>query len=263
MHTNKIRTLGAVIAATAILAGCTTTTADPNTPSANSSSQAATSTPAPTPSSASSTPAPSSSTPSTRPPSSTPPPSTTPKPTTTTTSREPTSSSAPAPTTIQTEWTATVPSRWRGPQYDPLVTAAVIAYKGMEETWAQAQADPSAKDWTKEMSKYMADPALTSWAVKAYKPGVDNDLRVLGRRSATATVTNVVVKPGSNAVQAVRLRVCTDARNGVLLDSKGKIIPGPKNPQRGLSEFYVEHLSAGWRIRFLAGLTNTDKGQSC
>lgn len=264
MHTNKIRTLGAVIAATAILAGCTTTTADSNTPSANSSSQAPTSTPAPTPSSASSTLAPASSTPSTRPPSSTPPPSTTPKPTTTTTSREPTSSSAP-PTTIETSFPVTVPGRWRGPEYDSLVSSAITSYKGMQETWAAAQVDPSGKDWVKEMSKYLADPALTQWAVKAYKPLVENNLKLVGRVSATATVTNVVVKPPSGAVKAVRFRVCTDGRSRILVDGTGNVVPGPKDskPTRGLSEFYVELLPAGWRIRLDSGLSSTGKSPSC
>lgn len=119
--------------------------------------------------------------------------------------------------------------------------AAVQSYIRVE---AEANAKPGAKDWTKEVRKYTADPA----AYQALK-GISS--LAAARVHATVPPTYEAFAVKSADGRRVVITACIDASKADLVDASGKSVLTPSAHPRSIKQFTISLFAAkdgGWLV---------------
>lgn len=177
--------------------------------------------------------------------------------TSTATSVETESSSTPPEAPIDTSSELSSPeasssaSSWPAdftPEQQEIAKSALAAITGFTETVAKANADPG-QDWTAGIRTYAADPAATLSL---------QSIQSLATAGVHATAPSVYENPSVQSAEDIRavVEVCVDSSRTTLVDADGVLVLGPPDMPRSVVTYTVVRYSAadgGWLVTETAG----------
>jgi len=130
------------------------------------------------------------------------------------------------------------------PSQQAAAKASLAAVEGYIRVEAEANAKPGAKDWTKEVRKYTADPA----AYQALK-GISSLAAAKVHATVPPTYEDLTVK--SADAHEVVIRACVDSSLSTLVDASSKSVLEPPKYPRTIETFTVYLYAAkngGWLV---------------
>jgi len=157
-----------------------------------------------------------------------------------------TSSTTGATTQVKAT-TSTAMNPWPAdftPTQQAAAEASLAAVKGYIRVEAQANAKPSATNWTEEVRRYTADPA----AYQALK-GISSLAAAKVHATVPPTYEALTVK--SADVHRVVIRACVDSSKSTLVDASGQSVLQPPKYPRTIETFTVSLYApknGGWLV---------------
>jgi hypothetical protein len=154
-----------------------------------------------------------------------------------------------------------IPARFKGKDRKNAETA-VGAFASMLETWDRSMQKPSAKDWVKEMGRYLTSPALNIWQQGALEPAQKHGFHQVGVTSARGQVTSVLSNPARGGTRSVTIVACVDVSAVKFLRANGDEVhqAGPRIRWVALVEDLPE---LGWTIRALSLTDEQGRAVAC